>query len=536
MESVQSTLSILSILSTTRPLDHSPLTTINHQPPTTVGLISLGCAKNLVDTQIMSGVLVTEGLALAHDADHADIVLINTCAFIASAREEACAIIAEMSAHKARGGCRAIIVAGCLPQRYRGQLVDQFPLVDAWIGVDELERIAEVAHLLAAEGGEGETADGREWTRMKGGATASPPSRSDGAWGTGVPDHNSGTPELPNSRTSPAAPGGGPLVLVSDAPSATFEPRLPTLVFCNPSFAYLKIAEGCNHACAYCAIPGIRGRLRSRTRRNLVAEARALLKDGRRELNLIAQDTTSYGRDRRGAPRLADLVRALDALPGDFWLRLLYGYPAHLDDDLLDALSGSRHVVPYLDIPIQHSHPGVLRAMRRADTLATLPDLAPRLRARWPGVALRTTCLVGFPGETEAHFEHLVGYVEAARFDHLGVFTYSAEEGTAAAALPNPVPAAVAAARRDRLLAVQQRIAAAANRARIGTAARVLLQGPAPTGRNRWIARAPWQAPDVDGVTRVSGLPAAARAGDFATVRITATRGFDLGAVVRGEW
>ena len=431
----------------------------------------------------MSGVLLTEGLTLAHDANHADVVLINTCAFIAAAREEAGAIIAEMSAHKARGGCRAIIVAGCLPQRDRGRLAEQYPLVDAWIGVDELESVADVARAVVA------------------------------------------TPRRRRTR---------PVVLVADTPTALFEPRLPTLVFCNPSFAYLKIAEGCNHACAYCAIPGIRGRLRSRPLRSLVAEARTLLQDGRRELNLIAQDTMSYGRDRRGAPRFAALVRALDALPGDFWLRLLYGYPAPLDDALLDTLSQSRHVVPYLDIPIQHSHPDILRAMRRADTLGALPDLAARLRARWPGVALRTTCLVGFPGETEAHFEHLVDYVKAARFDHLGVFAYSAEEGTAAAALPDPVPAAVAEARRDRLLRVQQRIARAANRARIGAETRVLLQRPAPSGRNRWMARAPWQAPDVDGETVVSGLPRTARAGDAATVRLTGLRGVDLVAKACG--
>ena len=462
--------------------------------PLSVGLISLGCAKNLVDTQIMSGVLVTEGLALAHDADHADIVLINTCAFIASAREEACAIIAEMSAHKARGGCRAIIVAGCLPQRYRGRLAEQFPLVDAWIGVDELERIAEVAYLLIK-----------------------PPTASGGG---------SSSSSIPASR--PPSPARHPIVLVTDAPSARFEPRLPTLVFCNPSFAYLKIAEGCNHACAYCAIPGIRGRLRSRPLRSLVAEARALLKDGRRELNLIAQDTMSYGRDRRGAPRFAALIRALDALPGDFWLRLLYGYPAHLDDALLDTLSRSRHVVPYLDLPIQHSHPDILRAMRRADTLGALPNLVSRLRARWPGVALRTTCLVGFPGETDAQFEHLVDYVKAARFDHLGVFAYSVEEGTAAAALPDPGPAAGGAAPRDRLLRVQQRIARAANRARIGTETRVLLQRPAPSGRGRWIARAPWQAPDVDGETVVAGAPRTARAGDWLKVRIRGVKGVNL--------
>lgn len=448
------------------------------EPPLTVGLISLGCAKNLVDTQIMSGVLLTEGLTLAHDANHADIVLINTCAFIEAAREEASAIIDEMSAHKAGGGCRAVIVTGCLPQRYRGALAARFPQVDAWLGVDELESIAHVAREAAAR--------------------------------------------------PPDAP---PVVLVSSQPKALFAPRIPQLAFSHPASAYLKIAEGCNHACAFCAIPGIRGRFRSRPVDALVAEARALLKDGRRELNLVAQDSTGYGRDRRGAPRLAGLLRALDALPGRFWIRILYGYPAAVGDDLLAAMAGARHVLPYLDIPIQHSHPDILRAMRRADTVRVLPGLVPRLRAALPGVVLRTTCLVGFPGETEAHFEHLAAFVAQTRFDHLGVFAFSPEAGTPARELPDPVPAEVAAARRDRLMRVQQGVVEQNNRARIGTTTEALLLHPDPTRRGGWLARADWQAPDVDGETRLEGLPASAKTGDLVKIRIVGAEGYDFTGV-----
>jgi ribosomal protein S12 methylthiotransferase len=568
-------------------------------PPLSIGLISLGCAKNLVDTQIMSGVILTEGLELAHSANSADIVLINTCAFIASAREEAYDIIEEMCRHKAAGKCRAIIVTGCLPQRYREKLVGRFPLVDAWLGVDELERIAEVATAVgdsssssSSEGSGGRVQSGsgdpptlsRALSKAEGeapgfGGQGSPHTGSPGS--PGSPGHqpaqvlcppftaesasastsqplptataycHSSSPSAPSVASPPVAPASPsapsassistrhavcpiePLVLVSDSPSAVFEPRLPTLVFCNPSYAYLKIAEGCNHACAYCAIPGIRGRLRSRTKGSLVHEARALLEDGRRELNLIAQDVTAYGRDRRGGPRLASLIRGLDRLPGDFWLRLLYTYPAYLDDELLDTLRESRHVVPYLDVPIQHSHPDILHAMRRADTIPIMPGLAGRLRARWPGVALRTTCLVGFPGETETHFRHLLAYIKEARFDHLGVFTYSPEEGTAAVGLPGSVPEEVAQERMDRLMRAQRRISTGLNRARVGQETRVLLQQPAEDGAS-WMARAPWQAPEVDTETFVFGAPGDAQAGDFVTVRIMESGPYHLEAEASG--
>ncbi len=442
-----------------------------------VGLISLGCAKNLVDTQIMSGVLLSEGLTLARSVESATVVLINTCSFIQPAREEAFETIEEMIAHKAAGGCRAIIVTGCLPQRYRAALATRYPDVDAWLGVDELEEIATIATRVATHG------------------TAAP------------------------------------LVSISPEPQRLFTPRLPTLTFSEPGSAWLKIAEGCNHACAFCAIPAIRGRHRSRPLAGLVEEAAALLQDGRHEINLISQDTTWYGRDRLQGPRLPQLLQTLDELPGTFWLRLLYGYPAAVDDALLEVMANANHLLPYLDLPLQHSHPDILRAMRRADSIESVATLASRLRTALPGVTLRTTCLVGFPGESEAHFQHLLDYIRAARFDHLGAFAFSPEEGTHAATLPDQVPAEVAAARRDTLMELQQTIAHERGRARIGCETTALLLAPPQQRRGAWLARASWQAPDVDGLTHVQHVPAGAQPGDLVSIRIKSYADYDYTAL-----
>jgi ribosomal protein S12 methylthiotransferase len=452
--------------------------------PLSVGFISLGCAKNLVDSQVMAGVLLAENLHLAATPEEADLILVNTCAFIEDARSEAAEAILRACRHKAAGGCRAVIVAGCLPQRYRDRVAQTFPDVDAFVGVDELDRIGAIARQVAA----GER-------RLEIGGAA--------------------------------------------APVRLFSSPALGLRFSGGPFAYLKVAEGCNHTCAFCAIPGIRGRYRSRPRKDLLAEADALLASGVRELNLISQDTTSYGRDRRpvrgGA--LPALLRALDARDGQFWIRILYGYPSRVTDELLAVMAGARHLRPYLDLPIQHSHPEVLRAMRRADAVRAVAELPRRLRAAVPGMVLRTTCLVGFPGETEAHFEHLMAYVAEARFDHLGVFAFSPEEGTAAYGRADTPPPEVAAARRDRLMQLQRQVVEERRRALVGTRAEALLLQPVRgDGRKAkdeviWLARLARQAPEVDGVTHVKGLPAEARSGMFVTVRLTGGRGYDLSAV-----
>jgi ribosomal protein S12 methylthiotransferase len=443
-----------------------------------IGFISLGCAKNLVDGQIMAGVLLADGIRMAPSPEEADVVLVNTCAFIGPARQEAAEAILRACRHKAAGGCRAVIVTGCLPQRYRDRVQTAFPDVDAFVGVDELDGIAAIVRRVAA--------------------------------------------------------GERGVLAVSGRATRLFQPRFPTLLFSGGPFAYLKVAEGCDHVCAFCAIPGIRGRFRSRGLDELLSEARSLLAAGVRELNLISQDTTSYGRDQRGGPDLADLLAALDALDGDFWIRILYGYPSRVTDKLLKVMARSRHIVPYLDLPIQHSHPDMLRGMQRADTLRAVATLPARLRQAVPEMVLRTTCLVGFPGETEARFEQLLTYVEEARFDHLGVFVYSPEEGTPAFARAGAPAAKVAEARRERLMRLQQKIVASRRRALTGTPARALLLRPAGKGApaGTWMARVPRQAPEVDGLSRVRGVPLDARPGDFVTVQIRGGKDYDLTAVV----
>lgn len=438
-----------------------------------VGIVSLGCTKNLADSEVMAGCLLKAGYRLAPSPDKAEVILINTCAFIEPARAEAAENILAACAHKAAGGCRFVVVAGCMPQRYRERLADAFPDVDAFLGVDELDRLPAVLDALFAR-------------------------------------------------------RAAPLAIAPGLPTRTFDKPIPALRLSGPVVAYVKIAEGCNHACAFCAIPQFRGHLRSRPVASLVAEARALIETGARELNLVAQDVTAYGKDCRDGTALAGLLRELDAIEGDFWIRWLYGFHNHVTDELLDVMASARHVVPYFDLPIQHSAPDILRAMRRADTIKAIETFPARLRGAVPGATLRTTCMVGFPGETEDHFRALLDYVRAVRFDHLGCFVFSPEEGTAAADLPDLPDPETAERRRRTLMEEQARIARELDRARVGQTARALIVDW--HGQDGALARLPSQAPEVDGVTRIAHVPEGVKPGDFAQVRITGVRGYDLTA------
>jgi ribosomal protein S12 methylthiotransferase len=438
-----------------------------------VGFISLGCAKNLVDSEHMASVLVAARVRLAPSPEEADIILVNTCGFIGDAKEESIDAILRACALKQTGGCRAVIVAGCLIQRYRDQLQKALPEVDAFIGLDQLNDIAVIVRRLEQ--------------------------------------------------------GESGILRVSRVSHKVFSPLPSRIILTGGPFAYLKIAEGCNHRCAFCAIPGIRGRYRSRAIPDIVKEAETLLGRGIRELNLISQDTTRYGHDLGNGSDLPGLLKALGKLGGRFWIRLLYGHPAHLDDELLDTMGGIPQMCRYLDVPIQHSHPAVLQAMRRAAGAAAVRAFPERARRRLPGITLRTTCLVGFPGETAAYFNDLVSFVREARFDHLGVFAFSPEENTAAAVLPHPVSAATAQRRRARLMEVQQAIAFQQVAAFKGRDDTVLLLRP--VGRGDWEARSTGQAPEVDGVIRVKGVEPQAKAGMFVRVRYTGAAGYDLRAV-----
>ena len=439
-----------------------------------VGFISLGCAKNLVDSEHMASVLRAEGIALARSPEEADVILVNTCGFIGDAKEESVDAILRACQLKQSGGCRAVIVAGCLIQRYQAELQRAMPEVDAFIGLDQLAEIGRVVRKL----GQGESG----------------------------------------------------ILNVSAVSRKVFSPLPSRIILTGGPFAYLKIAEGCNHKCAFCAIPAIRGRYRSRGIDDIVREAETLLGQGIRELNLISQDTTRYGFDRKDGADLPELLRRLGKLGGKFWIRLLYGHPAYLTDELLDTMGEVNQVCRYLDIPIQHAHDAVLRAMRRPGGMDAVRQFPERARARLPGVVLRTTCLVGFPGETVAQFNELVRFVRATEFDHLGVFAYSPEESTAAVKLPHQVSSATAQRRRDTLMAIQQEIVFRKARGKRGREDEALLIRPLPN--TLWEARSRGQAPEVDGITQVKGVSANAKPGTLVKIQYTGATGYDLKAQI----
>jgi ribosomal protein S12 methylthiotransferase len=517
--------------------------------PLRVGMISLGCAKNLVDAEIMLGTLLKDGVEITNDATQADVMIVNTCSFIDSAQEESVDTIlesAEIREAKRRG--QALIVAGCLPQRFREDLPKLMPEVDAFMGIDQVGNVTDVV---------------REALERRADKVQSPKSKV-----------QTQKPVLhpPSSLVSPSA---SPSTLLSVSARPTYIPDYATPRFrLTPRhFAYIKIAEGCNHPCSFCIIPRMRGSHRSRVQADIVAEARALLADGVKELNLISQDSTYYGLDLRAnhsraiaAPdrfnaavrslpaesaTICTLLRELNALPGDFWIRLLYTHPAHWTDELIQTIAECPKVARYVDIPLQHIHQNMLERMRRETSQQYIVDLLRRIRAGVPGIALRTTFIVGFPGETEACFETLLDFIRATKFERLGVFTYSQEEGTRAGAMAGQIPDKVKRRRRDRAMAAQHDVAVAVAESFVGRNLKVLVEKEATAKelksarisswehglirgedthaarlRGRYlVARGEADAPDIDGRIYVRGeLPA----GEFATVRIAAHTDYDL--------
>ena len=432
-----------------------------------VGLVALGCAKNTVDLQVMAGHLLKAGCVLAPQPDDADVILVNTCAFIEAAREEAVEEILRACELKRAGRCRAVVVSGCFAQRYGDRLTEAFPDVDAFLGIDALDKIAGIVHRA-----------------------------------------------LEKTKANVTVPPG--------MPKKIFSPPVPALRLTGSAFAYLKIAEGCAHRCAYCAIPAIRGQYRSRPLRSIVAEARALLATGVKELNVIAQDPLLYGVDLKNGTDIVKLLRTLDRLKGDFWLRVLYAYPSEISDGFIDWMNTSPHAVKYIDVPIQHTDPQILKAMARGSAVAATLSAAERLRAAVPGVTLRTTVLTGFPGETNDSFAKLLMDVKRMKFDHLGAFAFSPEEGTAAAEMDGCPPPAVAAKRARTVMSAQRKVWAEKAKGYVGKTFRALVVAPG-------VARLESQAPDVDGVVRFKGK---AEIGTFANMRIAKVDGFDFIATV----
>ncbi len=438
-------------------------------PKGSVHFHSLGCPKNLLDTEVMLGALATQGYALAERLEDADVAVVNTCAFIESAREESIQAILDVADLREEGSLRALVVTGCMPQRYGAELAKELPEVDAFVGTGGFPAIAQVLDDALAGHSRGVYVEGDTH-------------------------------------------------LYDDA-----SPRVLT----GPGHtAYVKIAEGCDRVCAFCAIPGIRGRFQSRTLESVVAEAEQLAAAGVRELNLVAQDSTSWGKDLppvpgQGRRRLADLIRALDRVEGIDWIRLLYVYPTAVTDDLLEALGSGKRVLPYVDVPLQHGSDAMLSAMRRGTTADRQRELVRRIRAAIPGVTLRTTVIVGFPGETEADFEALLEFVRESRFDRLGVFRYSDEEDTAGFDLEPKVPREVARDRYRRLTALQQEIMTESLGAQLGTDSQLLIDRVYPGGRA--LGRLPSQAPEIDGIVWLEDA-GDAEVGDLVPVRLTKIR------------
>jgi len=414
-----------------------------------VSVLNLGCPKNQVDAEVMLGQFVAEGYTIAESPEQADVVVVNTCSFIQEAKEESVQTILDAAALKRTGRCRALLVSGCLPQRYHRELPGLLPEVDGFIGTGEFPRIAEIVGAVLRGGG------------------------AKRSWVTG---HTAlMTAALPRRRLSPG------------------------------HVAYLKIAEGCAHTCRFCAIPAIRGPMQSRERADIVVEARQLAADGVREIVLVSQDTTSYGRDRGERRGLVTLLGELLSIPTLAWIRLHYFHPTRITPELIALLAAEPRLCRYLDLPLQHADATVLKAMGRGGSGEGFRRLVERIRKAVPGLVIRTSFITGFPGETPAHFAALRRFVTEMRFERVGVFRYSDEEGTAAAGMGPKVPRRVAEARRARLMAIQAQIAEAKGRALVGSVQEVLVDGPTPEFPGVQCGRTAGHAPDVDGTVFLRG-------------------------------
>jgi ribosomal protein S12 methylthiotransferase len=438
-----------------------------------VHLLTLGCPKNLADSELMLGALTGAGFQVTLDPGEAQVLIVNTCAFIEAAKRESLDAILEAAEVKGRGPGKRLVVAGCLSQRYGAELAEQLPEVDVFVGTGNFLDLPELLRRT----------------------------------------------ESPEARPVPYA-GAAHLLAGSEAP------RVASGDFFT---SYLKISEGCNHRCSFCIIPKIRGRHESRPLVDLVAEARILVARGVREINLIAQDLTAYGRDLDPPASLAALLRELSAVEDLHWIRLLYCYPNFVTAELLDAIAELPKVVKYIDMPLQHADDAMLRAMRRERSGDALRTLLARVRERIPAVTLRTSFIVGFPGESNAAFDTLVDFVREIEFDRVGVFTYSREDHTAAAELPGQVPERLKRARRSELMRTQAEISLRKNRGLVGREVEVLVEGPMPGNRMRSRGRTSAQAPEIDGAVFLRGN---AEAGEFVRARVDRALSYDLHAQV----
>jgi ribosomal protein S12 methylthiotransferase len=431
----------------------------------TVCVTTLGCPKNLVDSEVILGLLTKQGYSLTSDASEAEILIVNTCAFIEDATKEAIDTILHLARYKREGRCRRLVVCGCLAQRYGKALEKELPEVDLFVGTGAFQNIPD---LLV----------------------------------------------------------GGDKASVVAGPSFLYDHKTPRILSTPSYLAYLKIAEGCSKACTFCTVPSIRGPYRSRRRASILYEAKNLADQGVRELILIAQDTTAYGEDLAGRVNLESLLKGLTGISGLRWIRLLYAYPRsrYLTRGILELIAHEEKICPYLDVPIQHIDDQILKRMGRLSKAREVRGILGQIRTFFPELKLRTSLIVGFPGETDSQFKSLLGFIREIEFDHLGAFQYSAEEGTPAARLPNAVPEEVKRERLQTLMEIQRRISLRKNRAMVGTSVEILVEGP-DGGKDRLRGRLRTQAPEIDGSVILRG---SAQPGEWVQVRITGARPYDL--------
>ena len=434
-----------------------------------VSMVSLGCPKNLVDAEVMLGVLAKQNYEITTDEKDADVIIVNTCSFIKEAKQESIDAILDLAERKHDGRCHTLIVSGCLPQRYQEELAQELPEVDIFIGTGDYPRIAEI---LAEKSGT---------------------------------DHQ--------------------LRYIGD-PDYIYDETLPRLNSSPAWYSYLKIGEGCSNCCSYCIIPQLRGAYRSRPQNALVVEAEMLVARGVKELNIISQDITRYGSDLADGSNLETLIRRLAAIDGLRWIRLLYAYPDGITDSLIELIRDEPKVCKYLDIPIQHISDPVLKAMKRRSSEQQIRDLIAKLRSEIPGIALRTSLIVGFPGETVEDFTTLTQFVEQTQFDRLGVFCYSKEEGTPAAEMPEQITERVKRERYRKLMRAQARLSFRRNRSLIGTSEQVIVEGYSEETELLLKGRSSRQAPDIDGQVYITA--GNANVGDIVTLKITDSSDYDL--------
>ena len=455
-------------------------------------MVSLGCPKNLVDSEVMLGLAQQQGHQLTREAAEADVLIVNTCAFIDKAKQESIDTILEMAEHKKTGACRTLIVTGCMAERYRAELRAEIPEIDAVLGTGQVPEIVNAI------------------TTHRGGEAPSPI----------IPLlRSNGEPVISESRT----PGAKSL------PTYIYDADTPRLLATPRHYAYVKIAEGCDYKCGFCIIPTLRGKYRSRPIESIVREAEALAARGVKELLLISQDTSFYGIDRGERGALPTLLRALNRVDGIEWIRMLYLYPTTIGADILDAMGESDKVCKYIDLPLQHASDAVLKRMKRPGTRASYERLLEGIRTRLPGATLRTTFIAGFPGETDADSAELERFVQEVQFDHVGVFTYSHEEGTTAHQLADDVPARTKRQRQSSLMRLQKKIVTRAQKSRVGSQVRLLVDGPASEHELVLRARLEGQAPDIDPVVYLTDCdPAEFSAGSFIQAEIVGSSEYDL--------